>query len=35
MMQDRSEVVRGIAAHHATELGDRTAAGATQEVGLA
>jgi HEAT repeat protein len=32
MMQDRSEVVRGIAAHHAAELSGLAPSGATQEV---
>ena len=32
MMQDRSEVVRGIAAHHTAELGRRPTQGTAQEV---
>ena len=32
MMQDQSEVVRGIATHHAAELGDRASSEAVQEV---
>ena len=36
MMQDRSEVIRGIATHHTAELGQRAASDAAQEVqGLA
>jgi len=32
MMQDRSEVIRGIASHHAAELGEGAAPGKVQEV---
>ena len=31
MIEDPSEIIRGIATHHVAELGDRTASGAAQE----